>query len=155
MGSLQNTDATTGFLSVNGNVALTPEGGIAIRLINKTGAVSVKGTIVRCSTTTNNAFEVMPTVDFDSIGAVYESGIADGSLCWVVVGGIAEVLVQNGIAPARENWVGTSTTVAGRAWFGAVPVPPTDARHFQEIGHCLESKVASPDQLCKIVMHFN
>jgi len=27
--------------------------------------------------------------------------------------------------------------------------------HFREIGHCLESKEAGTDVLCKIALHFN
>jgi hypothetical protein len=155
MGTQYQVDTDGKVTSGAGRIMLTPEGGIAVRLTNKTGVNSIKGTVVRCSTGTDNAFEVHPIADFDPIGVVYESGIADGQECWVVFNGRCEVLVQDGIAPARENWVGTSTVTNGRAWFGGVPVPPTDARHFQEIGHCLETKLAGVGILCFIMLHFN
>lgn len=133
---------------------ITPEGGFAVRMINKTGANSVKGTIVMASTTTNNAFQSAGTDQIDPIGAVYDSGVADGSYCYVVVGGIAEVLMEDNVAAVNEYWVRTSSNQAGRAYMIANS-PPTQTIHFQEIGHCIEAKVAGTNVLAKIIMHFN
>lgn len=142
-------------LSANGNSTMTPEGGFAIKLTNKTGANSVKGTMVKTSTGTDNAFQTTAVNDFEPVGVVYEAGIADGSPCWVVVGGIAEVLLQDALASTRGNWVRTSITQAGRADASNAVAPGLVLTHFAEIGHCLESKVAGTNIMCKIVMHFN
>lgn len=137
----------------------TPEGGLAVQLTNKTGAASVKGTLVEADDTTDNAFKVMVADDPDPIGAVYEDGIADGEPCWVVVAGIAEVLIEDGTAATRSYWAKVSDTVAGRADI-TNPAPAGGAiaaleDHFTEIGHCLETKGSGTDVLAKIVMHFN
>ena len=139
-------------------VRTTPEGGIAIKLINKTGAVSKKGTIVSASFTTDNAFNTSIADSVIPQGSVYESGVPDGQLCWVVVSGIAEVLLKNDTPAVRGNWVGMSDA-AGRVSAGGGghtgTNPPAQAEHNKEIGHCLESKEAGTDVLAKIIMHFN
>ena len=139
-------------------VTITPEGGIAVRLINKTGATSIKGTIVSASFTTDNAFQVSAIDSVIPMGAVYESGVPDGQFCWVVVSGIAEVLLKDATPAVRGNWVGTAD-VAGRvlAGGGGHPGtnPPAQAEHNKELGHCLESKDAGVNVLVKIIMHFN
>jgi hypothetical protein len=138
-------------------VVLTPEGGIAISLLNKTGVTSVKGSVVSCASSTDNAF-ILQANEFDAIGVVYQSGIADGSACLVVVSGIAEVLLKNTTASTRGYWVKSADT-DGRA--DATTALPTGGSfagvddHFKEIGHCLETKVGGTDVLAKIVLHMN
>jgi len=137
------------------NYLITPEGGFAVKLTNKTGAASVKGSLVHADETTDLAFSLQ-TVEFDTIGAVYEDGQPDGQPCFVVMSGIAEVLLEDGNAAVRGYWVKSSDT-DGRA---EVTTPPsglgqvTTSEHFKEIGHCLESKDAGTDVLAKIAIHF-
>lgn len=140
-------------------VALTNLGGIAVKMTNKTGAASVLGTLVEASTSTDNAFGVNAAGGNHPIGIVFEAGVADGSECWLVIYGIAQVLLQDSTASTHGNWVRTSTSAAGRAdATNAEPpgggVPELD-QHMNEIGHCLESKGADTDVLAKIIMHFN
>lgn len=138
---------------------ITAEGGLAVLLTNKTGGNSVKGQIVAASDTVENAFMTVVADDYDPIGAVYESGIADGSECWVVVYGIAEVLLKDATTSTRGYWVRISSDTAGRA--DATAAAPSGGTigeidaHFREIGHCFESKEAGTDVLCKIIMHMN
>jgi len=135
---------------------ITPEGGYAIRLTNDTGAASVKGSVVTTGGTVDNSF-VLQSAEFEAIGVAYEDGIADGSECWVVVSGIAEVLLKDGTAATRGYWAKCADT-DGRA---LVTTPPTGigalstSEHFMEIGHCLTSKDAGTNVLAKIVLHFN
>jgi hypothetical protein len=138
------------------NVRRTPEGGIAIRLKNKTGAVSIKGTIVSGSPTDTEAFRVAVANSPVPFGIVYESGIADGELCWVVIQGVAEILIKDGTSATLSNWVGVSDT-AGRATALGHPgtVPPEADLHNREMGHCLETKAAGVNVLVKIITHFN
>ena len=134
-------------------VRQTLEGGVAIKLTNKTGANSVKGTVVYADPAVDNAFEINPINGDMPIGVVYESGVADGSECWVVVSGIAEVLLVNTVASTRSYIAYSSATVAGRIDIAATV--PVAATHFKEIGHTLENKAGGTDVLCKCVLHFN
>ncbi len=143
---------------LNDKVMITPIGGIAIQLTNKTGGASVKGTIVIADTTTDNAFDITEADDDHPIGVVYEAGVADAAECWVVIYGIAEVLLKDTTASTHGYWVKTSDT-AGRA-DATIAAPPGGGiseldEHMQEIGHCLETQTGGTDVLAKIVMHFN
>jgi hypothetical protein len=139
----------------DGGIYITPEGGLARQLTNKTGAATVKGTLVFPSSTVDNAFETS-TAQYDGIGFVYESGIADGSAAWVVFSGVAEALFEDGNAPVRDYWVRASTT-AGRVYCEAAPSGGgfiNASEHFKEVGHCQESKSSGTDVLARVAVHF-
>jgi hypothetical protein len=156
-----NTESVTGSwtftdsLTVN-KVMITPLGGIAVRLTNKTGASTVLGEVVQADTTTDDAFKLTDADGNDAIGVIYENGIADGSECWVVMHGIADVALKNETSSTRGNWAGMSD-VAGRADMSGAS-PPAAPAHFKEIGHCLESKAAGAagvKVLARMAVHFN
>jgi hypothetical protein len=130
-------------------LTVTPDGGFAVRLTNKTGSASVKGTIVSADTTTDNAFKVAAGDSVTPCAVVYEDGIADGSECYVVVAGIAEVLVSAGDATTHGDWMGVSATAGLAASSGG---EGAGAAHDREIGHALESKGAGVN--VKVVLHF-
>lgn len=137
----------------------TKEGGLAVYLINKTGAPSVKGTVVTAFGSVDESFDVALVSDAQPIGIVYNSGVADGGKTLVVISGKAEVLLEDTTASTRGYWVATSTTQAGRA-DATLAVPPGGGipeldRHMAEIGHCLESKNAGTNVLAKCIIHFN
>lgn len=139
-------------------VAITPLGGICIRLENRTAGVSVLGTVVEADTVNDNAFKVCGADCVQPMGVVYQVGVAVGSLCWIVVAGIAQVLLKDATLSTRGNWVYVSD-VAGRA-NATLLIPPGGGIpeldiHMGEIGHCIESKAADTDVLAKIVVHFN
>lgn len=145
----------------NGRLApiLTKEGGIAIPFINKTGAPSVKGTLVIASSTTDSGVEICPADNPDIIGIIYQDGILDGDDVLVVISGKAEVLLQDLTSATRGYWVRISVTQNGRADItNASPpgggIPQADI-HFRELGHCIESKASGTDVLTNIVLHFN
>jgi hypothetical protein len=148
----QQTLITDFFASTK--VKFTLEGGLAIKLTNKTGSASVKGTIVKPHATIDNAFNISGTDEFDSIGAVYDDGIEDGELCWIIVAGIAEVLLEDGTAATRGYWARTSTTQAGRVTVNTATQPGLLQTHFAEVGHGLENVSSGTDVLAKISMHF-
>lgn len=138
---------------------LNADGGLMIKLINKTGAATVKGEVVcpYSATAVNNAVKKILVDEPDPIGAFYESGIADGSEAWVVVSGIADVyFVGDAVRGhfARGFITGEASYVTGRVLSEAVPTSPfaTD-KHFYEIGHVLESRTGAG--LAKCVLHFN
>lgn len=154
--------ATSGALRLAGAVppaVLTQEGGLATWLINKSGAPSVRGTMVTAGGgVTRGAVPVTAGIP-NPIGATYDAGIPDGGLMRVVVAGVAEVLMQDGQTPVVGYWVGTSATVNGRAFVQSAPpggsLPAEITAHNGEIGHCLESKSSGTNVLALCVLHFN
>jgi len=135
---------------------ITAEGGYAVKLTNKTGAASVKGSVVTTGGTIDNSF-ILQSSEFEAAGIVYETGVADGAECWVVITGIAEVLLKDGTAATRGNWTKCADT-DGRAEVTTAPSgigALATSEHFREIGHCLESKDAGTNVLAKLVLHFN
>jgi len=138
---------------------LTPIGGIAVPFINKTGAASIKGTLVNTEASIDFAVDIVDADEPDIIGAIYQDGIPDGDEVLVVITGCAEVLIEDGTAATRGYWCRASVTDAGRADITNAAPPGGGVteidRHFKEIGHCLESKGSGTDVLARIAMHFN
>lgn len=137
-------------------VKLTMEGGIAVLMTNNTGGASLEGYIVEASVGLDNAVQYTTNGDIDPIGIVYEGGIAQGDEMWVVVAGIANVYYGTAVTRATFSRVSiiADGVATGQAVNEALPVPPfaTD-KHFQEIGHPIESR-GTPG-LAKTVLHFN
>lgn len=135
-------------------IGITNSGNIGIgrKLINKTGAASIKGTVVSTSTTTDFAFMVAVANCDECIGIVYTNGVADGDPCLIIEGFSADVLLKDATASAHGNWAGMSD-VAGRADMSGAS-PPAAPQHFEEIGHCLETKGANTDVLAEADIHF-
>ena len=138
---------------------LTKEGGFAVQMKNKTGAVSKKGTLVASSSAVDNAFIACPADVPTAIGVVYNDGSADGEDCYIVISGIADVLIEDSTASVHGNWVVVGGTTDGRADATAT-LPPGGLLadhdvHFGEIGHCLESKSSGTDVMARCLIHFN
>jgi len=135
---------------------VTPEGGIAIKMINATGANSVKGSVLSIDTVVERGVRLQ-VVEYDCIGIMYSDGVANGEDIWVVISGVAEVLLEDGIAGTIDYWT-FAADVDGRADMLAQPPGGTITaidNHFKEIGHCIETVASGTDVLCKIVTHFN
>lgn len=134
-------------------VWLTPEGGIASKFINGTGAILKHGSAVSHSTSADRTV-ILTAVEFDCIGFVY-GDIAIGAEGWVVTNGVAEALFKNGTQPLRGYWTKASATT-GRVE-ATTPPSGTSAiaanEHFKEVGHCLQTKTAGTDVVALIVVH--
>ena len=122
-----------------------------VELINLTGAVSVKGTSV-----SGDGF-IIPTVPYDNIGVVYESGKANGVKTKVVLSGLCEALLEDGSTSGYGGWLRLSTNQLGRVVNttspGGLGAILTDD-HFKEVGHCLTQTTAGGiNNLIKMVMH--
>ena len=137
------------------------DGNIAVRLINKTGAASIKGTLVESAVgipALEYSFGITGADDYQPIGVVIESGIADGEWCWVAIAGLVDVMLKDSTASTAGYWVYTADA-AGRADATLASPPgggiPELETHMREIGHCRETKTAGTSVLCKIIMHFN
>lgn len=141
------------------NIKYTPEGGLAIAMINKTGGASVKGEVVAIysATAIDNAVKKIIIDEPAPIGVFYESGIADGSLAWIVIAGKAEVYFVGNATRGhlvRGFITGDAGYVTGQALSEAIPSTPfaTD-KHFYEMGHVAESRTGAG--LAKCILHFN
>lgn len=145
-------------MATGNRTRLTDLGGIAVRLVNRTGATSIKGTLVEAGYNENDSFNLADADDRQPMGCVEESGILDGEPCWVVISGIADVLIKDGTTATRGYWA-CASSVPGRADITNENPPGNGVaqhnQHFKEIGHCLQSAAAGTDVLVRIVMHFN
>ena len=142
---------------IGSKVLITPEGGIAVRLTNKTGSNSVKGYVVTASDAQANAVRLVPVDVPSAIGVFYESDVADGSEAWVVISGIADVYFIGDTTfgyLARTGLTADTGEEDGKALSEAFPTSPfaTD-KHFCEIGHILETRTGAG--LAKVNLHFN
>lgn len=135
------------------NFRVTPEGGFAVRMVNATGSTSVKGTLVSPSTTVDGEVIASPASNQDTVGIVYEDGIPNTRYMWVVIGGIADVLIENANAVVNGDWLGTSTVTAGRA----IPVTgePVEPQQSAEIGHAIQAQASGTNVLARAILHFN
>lgn len=166
-GGTQHAAATTsvaGFMSAADKRAhdalalqITAEGGLAIEMTNKTGANSVKGTVVSIYTATaiDKAFKLCEVDAADPIGIVYDAGIADGSACRVVIMGAADVLIEAGSTIAHRSWLRSPNATAGRGYLDSTPGGTSTTDHFREVGHCLEAKTNTGSTLARCILHFN
>lgn len=139
------------------SVEITPEGGLAFWMINDTGTNSFKGAVIEASSFVANAFDLISVDDPDPMGIVYDDGIADGELCRVIFSGKAEVFFVGSVSLHQFARVTVAADIGaenGKAIAEAFPVPPfASNKHFQEIGHTLESRTGAGLALTNL--HFN
>lgn len=129
---------------------MTPEGGFAVRLTNKTGAASIRGTIVGVKAAVGNAFDLTAIDANYNLGVVDESGVADGAECWVVVSGIASVLMKNAATLGQQCRIPLNTDTGEVAGYAMAADQGATASVYK-IGDILETKAA--DTLCKVLLH--
>ena len=132
-------------------IKLTSLGGYAIKLTNKTGGNTIAGQLVNVYTATaiDDAFKTISANDENIIGIVLDAGVADGSEAWVVISGIGDVLMDAGGSARGDRIISSATAGSADVWNvgGAV------ATHFQEIGHCIETRTGAG--LARCILHFN
>lgn len=133
-------------LEKSGNTTI---GGFAVKLTNKTGGNTVAGQLVVASTATDDAFATAGADSQEVIGIVLDAGVADGSEAWVVRGGIADVLMDGGGSAHGDRIISSATGGSADVW----NVGGSAAIHFQEIGHCIETRVGAG--LARCMLHFN
>ena len=136
--------------------ATTHERGMLVKFINRTGAASVKGSLVSCSTTADREV-ILQANEYDTIAVVQEAGVAEGAEMWCWVNGsVAQVLAKDATAFTRGNILIAADT-DGRADNVGNPgggLPGTDT-HFKECGHVMESKGGGTNVLVLCSLHFN
>lgn len=128
-------------LIVNGSILITQYGGIAKRVINKTGGLSVYGEYVVPYSSLDDAVQ-LGTDSYAFLGTIYEAGVPDGSPMWVVTEGVAHYLLEASSASTRGQIIFPHPTAPGRVITSAVPSPPNADQHFKEQGHCRQTVAA-------------
>jgi hypothetical protein len=133
----------------NNKIKVTDLGGIAVKLTNKTGGLSVAGEAVKTDTVLDDSVVLVAANGDEIIGLFLDDGIADGQEAWVVIAGISLVKADpNGYS--KGDRIVISTTTNGR---GVANNAPAVAAHFTEIGHALQDAAANSTARC--VLHFN
>ncbi len=145
-----------GYIFPGGKMGVTNEGGLALRLTNKTGGASIKGYLAQAAEANDDAFILSADDIPDNIGVIYEAGIADGAECWIVVNGIVEVYFEAAVTHGDfvRSQVNADGGTVGVAVAEAEPTSPfaTD-KHFQEIGHLIQSTGGAG--LARCIVHLN
>ena len=135
---------TTGTFSAgvgNSYFKITPEGGFAVRLTNESGAVTRKGQIVSHKGTVARAFDLTAVDANHCLGVVYESGIEDAAECWVVVSGIAQVLMKNAATMGHICRIPLNTDEGEAAGY-AMDAAQSGTASVYKIGDVLETNDA-------------
>lgn len=86
-----------------------------LQLLNKTGAVSVKGQAININPALDNSY-IAATEPFGVVGFFAEVGVPDGYPTWVTTrtGSRATFILEDGYAAMPGGWVRLSPTTAGR-----------------------------------------
>lgn len=150
--SLGAFDGNNQYRLTTDKIWLTPEGGFAILLNNKTGGTSVKGSIVAVGAAVASSVILAPANSEVNIGVIYNAGVADGADVWVVTHGMADVLLKDGQAGVMGQWVGVSD-VAGRAY--CTSAPGTTSEHNREVGHCMQTISSGTGVVMRCHLHQN
>ena len=139
-------------------VGLTAEGGMAVKKINRTGAPTMKGTLVETDGYGDFSFDLAEANSNHPVGVVYENNVPNGGYCWIVISGVVEILIKDGTTATAGYWVQTSD-VPGRVNITLAAPPgggiPEADQHFREVGHCINGATSGTDKLALIFMHFN
>ena len=135
------------------NMTRSPEGGLLVRMLNSSGGTLLKGKTVRADAGTNDGMILAATSDEMAIGVVYQDILA-GVYGWIVVAGIAEVLIDTAGALTPGFWVGCSTSTTGECSAQAAS-PGSTVQHFREIGHTIQSRAGGATTRVRCIIHFN
>jgi hypothetical protein len=125
---------------------------MAVRLINKTGSASVKGSLVAAGSAYDSV--VLQSAEYDTLGVMLENGVPDGSYCWVQIGGKCQMLLKDTVGSTLGHVVFAADD-DGRCITAAVPTPPNADEHFKEVGHCIETVAGGTSKLVWVIAHFN
>ena len=97
---LEDSHSHDNYYEKSSNLLITSDGGLAIKLVNKTGGTSVVGSVLALSTSYNDAV-VLADASTPVIGIMSSVGVEDGRYVWVTVFGKVKVRVKDGVAVGR------------------------------------------------------
>jgi hypothetical protein len=130
--------------------------GLLTKGVNRTGAASVLGTLVSLSTTADNEY-IRQANEFDTVGVLAESGIAEGAEVWIwKPGSRCQVLFKDGVTPTRGNiLIAADTDGRGNSIANPGSGLPAVETHFKECGHVCQSVASGTDVLALCEIHTN
>jgi hypothetical protein len=148
--SFNNGLNLTGFIS-NGNIMLTPEGGIAVRMINATGVTLVKGNQLSNSLSIENGV-ILAAIDSSLFaGVVYDATVDPGNPVWCVNKGKAYILTDaNGAAFGDYVRIPTSYDMNGVDGQGHCESPNAGIDLMRKTGISLNERTGSGLVLCQL-----
>lgn len=155
---LRGTGYIDAELEVNGaittpKVKITADGGIALLMINQSGLPSKQGRLVSAEGATDaEGYALASASEDEVIGVELEDDIAQEERGWVVIAGVAYVLLKNSTVATIGNWVKASD-VAGRADASNANFVAADIA--LQVGHCIETQAAGTDVLARVILQFN
>ena len=132
---------------------LTPEGGVAVKLVAGEALSAGEVVAVKVSAGADGKVWKVPTTGDElamPIGVVYASASSDADV-WIVTAGVVSVLPESGITATRGYQLFTSDAEAGRVEQTLTPTTPT---HWQEVGHWLDTGSGN-GAATRAVIHFN
>ena len=92
-----------------GKTLITPDGGVAIALVNNTGAPGIYGQLVKLSAALDGAYIANTGVP---IGVTYGNSVEDGESDWIVTHGLCYVLLEDGVSVWHGDALYVSETLA-------------------------------------------
>lgn len=134
-------------------VQFTPEGGVAVFMLNMTGATLLKGRVVKADPTGTQRVQLVAVNDDMPFGVVYND-IPTGQSGLIVFTGIVDVWEDGttGINVPPGYIIHVSATTPGTVVSSAVL--PAVVQHNREVGHTIGSKGAAAG-LVRCIIHFN
>jgi len=133
----------------NSYCKITAEGGLAIQVTNKTGALSVQGTIVSIKSGVDMCAELTPVDATHCLGVVYNAGVPDNEYMWVVIAGLADVLMKNASTAGHICRI-PLTADDGEAAGYAMDAVQSSTASVYKIGDVLET--AGAEVLCRVLL---
>jgi hypothetical protein len=131
--------------------ARIPEGfGFAEWYVNKTGAPTVKGSVVECGVPHEDAVQLSHADSKITLGVLLDDGVQDGAPCRVVVSGRVHVLLKNGVS-TLPGYCMFVNDVVGRADASVEPPVISVPEVCKLLGTALETVAGGIDKLC--LMH--
>jgi hypothetical protein len=135
-------------------IVFTDDGGLAVYMVNGTGAPSVKGMVVEQDETTPNTFvaaikntsATLAGLQGRACGVVAESGVADGSACLVTFSGKAYVNIVSTVNLCQA--ISVHETTDGAAGCGRYSA--TNPLYAQALGVCLSDVETAGLYLCML-----
>lgn len=156
-GNFNDNGATVGNDDYIGSSRITEQGEYQILLRNASGHTSKRGEVLVCSFDTDLAVTTCAVNSKLPFGIFGSTGIPNGGLAWVTIGGKGQFLLDDSTGSIRGYWINTSHTSTGKAqtWMSE-PSQPTfsTTEHDEECGHCLETVTAGVDKLFWGIVHF-
>jgi len=140
-----------------GKVGWTVEGAEVIRMINDTGAPSIKGNVVKISdSNVDRGVSLGESSCQRVIGLFYEDVIPNGGEIWVAINGRCQVLLKDETV-GTKGWLIRISDTMGRVECYAATLPGEGDKkldnYLTTLGYCLDNVKGGKNQYCYVMFH--